>query len=208
MYDLLISMYKLMKLFALCVALSLVAMSGCIEDDSNMLSIGETGTTEDDIEITVMEYKLIDSFDNMNAFNKPIHYYPPEGAQFLLVYLKVTNIGTSKTPSGVISVQRDPIGSSDPDTPILTYSGNEIKANSNIITYRSSDSYSDKIYSVASTNTQDIFLIIGDGYDPKFRGYGNIYPDVTKEGWIAFSVPKNINLSETDIEVHGLTWTL
>lgn len=188
--------------------LSLVAMSGCIEDDSNILSIGDTGTTKDDIEITVTEYKLVDSFEKMNAFNKPVYYYPPEGAQFLLVYLKVTNVGTAETPSETISFDKTPFSSSDVDTPKLLYSGNEIEANNNIITYRSSDSYSDKIYTISSVNTHDLFLLVGNGYDPKFRGYGSVYPDVTKEGWIAFSVPKNTDLSETHIEVHGLTWAL
>ncbi|WP_305064572.1 hypothetical protein [Methanococcoides sp.] len=199
-------MYKRIKLFFLCIVISLIALSGCIEEDSNILSIGNTGFTGDSLEITVADYKLVDSFETMNAFNKPIYYYPPEGAQFLLVYLEATNVGTDKTPSDTITLNKDLISSSDVDTPILSYSGNNLEANDNIILYRSSDSYSDKIYSVSSINTHYLFALFDKNHEPKFKGYGNVYPNITKEGWIAFSVPNNIDLTETHIKVHGLTW--
>ncbi|ABE51928.1 hypothetical protein [Methanococcoides burtonii] len=199
-------MYKIIELFFLCIVISLIALSGCIEEDSNILSISDTGFTGDSLEINVVDYKLVDSFETMNVPNKPVYYYPPEGAQFLLVYLEVTNVGTDKTSSDTITLSKDLISSSNGDTPILSYSGNNLEANDNIIVYRSSDSYSDIIYSISSINTHYLFSLVDKNHEPKFKGYENVYPEVTKEGWIAFLVPHNIDLTEIYIKVHGLTW--
>lgn len=187
--------------------LILVFTSGCITENLSIgtsLSIGDTSTTEDDIEITVTEYKFVDYFEQKSIYNKVSKSYPPEGAKFLILYLKVTNVGAVETPSNTISVSMLSFDSSD--TPKLLYAGNEIKANSNNIKYGVSDSYSDKIFYGLYMNTNDLFLTSDDNYNPKFKGYGKEYPNVTKEGWMAFSVPANIDLSETKLEIHGLKW--
>lgn len=65
-------------------------------------------------------------------------------------------------------------------------------------------------------------LYYADGQIPLFRqntflrgtvrgawpGYGEIYPNITTEGWLWFEVPENINLAETNLEINGLIWKL
>jgi hypothetical protein len=186
--------------------LILVLVSGCIAESlntNNNLNIGDTSITKDDIEITVTEYKFVDHFEKIVINNKITKCYPPEGAKFLIIYLKVTNVGLVETPTDTISFNRF-----SSDTPTLLYAGNEIKATNNIA-YGASDSYSEKIYysSASLLTTYDLFVNLDDDYKPKFTGYGKAYPNVTKEGWIAFSVPANIDLSETELQIHGLKWS-
>ena len=197
-----------MKINILFLMLILVLVSGCIAESLNTdynLNIGDTGITKDEIEITATEYKFVDHFEKKIMNDKIIKHYPPEGAKFLIIYLKVTNVGLVETPTDTISFNRL---SSDVNTPILLYAGNEIKANDNIA-YGASDSYSDKIYYRTSSllTTYDLFVNFDDNYNPKFGGYGKAYPNVTKEGWMAFSVPANIDLSETKLQIHGLKWS-
>lgn len=196
-----------MKINILFLMLILVLVSGCITESLNInnnLNIGDTGITKDDIEITVTEYKFVDHFEQKAINDKINKYYPPEGAKFLIIYLKVTNVGLVETPTNTISFNRF---SSDVDTPTLSYAGNEIKANDNIA-YGVSVSSSEKIYySLGLLTIYDLFVNNDDDYNPKFKGYGKAYPNVTKEGWMAFSVPANIDLSETRLQIHGLKWS-
>lgn len=196
-----------MKNNILFLMLILVLVSGCITESlntNNNLNIGDTGITKDDIEITVTEYKFVDHFEQKVINDKINKYYPPKGAKFLIIYLKVTNVGLVETPSNTISFNRF---SSDVDTPTLLYAGNEIKANDNIA-YGVSGSSSGKIYySLGFLTICDLFVNNDDDYNPKFGGYGKAYPNVTKEGWMAFSVPANIDLSETKLQIHGLKWS-
>ena len=196
-----------MKINILFLMLILVLVSGCITESLNInnnLNIGDTGITKDDIEITVTEYKFVDYFEQKAINDKINKYYPPEGAKFLIIYLKVTNVGLVETPTNTISFNRF---SSDVDTPTLSYAGNEIKANDNIA-YGVSGSSSEKIYySLGLLTIYDLFVNNDDDYNPKFKGYGKAYPNVTKEGWMAFSVPANIDLSETRLQIHGLKWS-
>ena len=190
-----------MKINILFLMLILVLVSGCITEN---LNIGDNGITKDDIEITVTEYKFVDHFEQKVINDKINKYYPPEGAKFLIIYLKVTNVGLVETPTNTISFNRF---SSDVDTPTLLYAGNEIKANDNIA-YGVSGSDSEKIYYSSGLLTiYDLFVNNDDDYNPKFKGYGKAYPNVTKEGWMAFSVPANIDLSETKLQIHGLKWS-
>ncbi|WP_321431136.1 hypothetical protein [uncultured Methanolobus sp.] len=195
----------------LVLLLIVVGMSGCITEDlaSTDLVIGDTAITSDDIEISVSEYKFVDHFEQKAINDKINKYYPPDGAKFLLVYLKVTNVGEVETPSNTVSLSMFSFDSEEVDTPKLLYAGNEIKANKNNIAYGVSDSYSDKIYYgvLGSLNTHDLFLTVDRSYNPKFEGYGTAYPNVTKEGWVAFTVPAGIDLSQTKIEIHGLKWS-
>ena len=196
-----------MKINILFLMLILVLVSGCITESlntNNNLNIGDTGITKDDIEITVTEYKFVDHFEQKAINDKINKYYPPEGAKFLIIYLKVTNVGLVETPTNTISFNRF---SSDVDTPTLSYAGNEIKASDNIA-YGVSGSSSEKIYySLGLLTIYDLFVNNDDDYNPKFKGYGKAYPNVTKEGWMAFSVPVNIDLSETKLQIHGLKWS-
>ena len=196
-----------MKINILFLMLILVLVSGCIAESLNTdynLNIGDTGITKDEIEITATEYKFVDHFEKKIMNDKIIKHYPPEGAKFLIIYLKVTNVGLVETPTNTISFNRF---SSDVDTPTLLYAGNEIKANDNIA-YGVSGSDSEKIYYSSGLLTiYDLFVNNDDDYNPKFKGYGKAYPNVTKEGWMAFSVPANINLSETKLQIHGLKWS-
>jgi hypothetical protein len=178
-----------MKIHILLIVLILVAISGCIVNGLNVnnnLNLGEAGITKDDIEITVTEYKFVDYFEYPIINNQVQQYYPPEGAKFLLIYMKVTNIGSVEAPSDTILLTVD-----QEDTPTILYAGTKIVSNE---------------FKMVERNVYQIFSHYGDDYSPQFAGYGSEYPNVTKEGWIMFIVPANIDLSKTELEIHGLKW--
>ena len=132
----------------------------------------------DNLEITIKDVKLSDSNGKFEN-GKPL--LAPNGAKYLFIFIEVTNIGKVRTSEHTVQAYRDPFGKLGMSwsAPKLYYAENEMPN-----------------------------LLYVSEYEPDWRGYGAQYPGVTKEGWIGFEVPAEIELNETILEIHGLKWKL
>lgn len=215
-----------MKHFILLFILVVISISGCVTDKSNQnkemnigetdiakesilvsvadklnlnknLNIGETGISEDSIQVSVTNYKV----DGYLTGEENYNYYPPDGAEFLLIYLKVTNIGQVKTPTDTVSIF--PLKK---DTPKIIYVENEIVSNG--IDFINLNMLNEKTGRKVTTQVTEcnLYLMADEEYSPMFPGYGSEYPNVSKEGWMVFVVPANIDLAQAELEIHGLKW--
>jgi len=169
-------------LIALVTIVAAVIFAGCVEESPSTPTVAPTLTppTElslgdsviiNNISFAVVEYEFADSFiDDSNRTQSS-----KEGAKFLLLYVKATNIGDV--------AQYIP---ENHDVSIL-YKGTEI-THYKVYWYYYLKSEKRELYA---------YTLIG--------GFEKIYPDVTEEGWILFEVPEGINLSQAKIRVDSPT---
>jgi len=99
-------------------------------------------------------------------------HIPENGAKFLYIKIKSTNIGKVRTKYFKID-----------DIAKLYYDGSQIPL------------YCEKYFACETVRGA-------------WPGYGEIYPNITTEGWLWFEVPENINLDETILNINGLIWKL
>ena len=179
-------------LIAIVAIVAAVIFAGCVEEPPSATTVTPTPPTElslgdsvivNDISFVVIKYEFADRFiDEYNNTN-----IPNEGAKFLWLYAKVTNIGevAQYIPESY-------------DVSIL-YKGTEITR------YR----VGGRFYLESKEREMYAYELMG--------GFGKIYPDVSEEGWIIYEVPKNIDMSQAKIRVEfppkegkygqGETWT-
>ena len=128
------------------VIYALRTMFGVVPENMSV-SIGESVTIED-LVFTVSEYEIVESS------------YAAEGAQYLLIYFKVENVGeVAHTLPYKYSI-------------VLSYKDRKVGPE---------------------------IEIRGINYRVKYDPDEKIYPGVTKEGWIAYEVPENIDLEDAFI---------
>jgi len=160
------------------VAVAVVMSMGCIEEPSSAPTVAPTPTppTElslgdsvivNNISFAVVEYEFADSF--IDEFNQT--QSSNEGAKFLWLYVKATNIGDV--------AQYIP---ENHDVSIL-YKGTEITR------------YKVGGYHYLKSKEREMYAYALVG------GFEKIYPDVSEEGWIIYEVPKNIDMSQAKIRV-------
>jgi hypothetical protein len=165
-------------LITIVVIVGVVMLIGCVEEPPSAPTETPTPTAptelslEDsvivnDISFVVVKYEFADRFiDEYNNTN-----LPNEGAKFLWLYVKATNIGevAQYIPESY-------------DVSIL-YKGTEITR------YR----VGGRFYLESKEREMYAYELMG--------GFGKIYPDVSEEGWIIYEVPKNIDMSQAKIRV-------
>lgn len=105
-----------------------------------------------------------------------------EGAKILFVDIEVINIGDVPTPGDTL---QDPL--------VAPFVLDMDEKNRFKLHYADTT-----IYALASLYYQHT----------RWKGFGDKYPGVIKEGWLAFEVPGGINLNETIFEVYENKWIL
>ena len=163
-------------LIAIVAIVAAVIFAGCVEEPPSAPTVAPTLTppTElslgdsviiNNISFAVVEYEFADSFmDDSNRTQSS-----KEGAKFLLLYVKATNIG---------DVAQYIPGNHDVS---ILYKGTEI-THYKVYWYYYLKSEKRELYA---------YTLIG--------GFEKIYPDVSEEGWILYEVPKNIDMSQAKI---------
>jgi hypothetical protein len=162
-------------------------LSKIIGVGNSKLSIGDTGVS-DGLEMTVVDVKLINPgeidwyFIFVDEHHKPID----SNAKLLLVDIKVENVGKTATDRNTLLRENFPVGADKSDIISVYYAGQKMK---------------DVTFFPYSGNSK--FM----GYNV-FNGYGSQYPGVIIAGVVGFEVPKNIDLNNAVLEIHGLHWSL
>lgn len=110
-------------------------------------------------------------------------YGVPNGAKLLCVNIEVKNIGKVATHADTLQ------------NPILLGMNIEDK-NRFKLNYAGSTIYADGI--IRDNRIDHI----------EWKGFGNIYPGIVKNGWVYFEVPAQIDLSATLFETYGKKWIL
>jgi len=157
---------------------------------NSKLSIGVTGVS-DELEMTVVDVKLInpDEIDWYFIFVEKVHKPIDSNAKLLLVDIKVENVGKTATHENTLIREQYTFVNNPVDEISVYYAGQRMK---------------DVTFSIdlADTSNKRIF-----GYEI-FRSYGVQYPGTIREGVVGFEVPKNIDLNEAVLKMHGLQWSL
>lgn len=157
---------------------------------NSKLSIGDTGVS-DGLEISVVDVKLInpDEIDWYFIFVDKHHKSIDSNAKLLLVDIKVENVGKTATPKNTILREHYTLVDPPVDKISVYYAGQRMK---------------DVTFCIDWADTSDKRL-----FGKKiFRSYGVQYPGTIREGVVGFEVPKNIDLNNAVLEIHGLQWSL
>lgn len=125
--------------------------------------------------------------DNLLIVVKDVEFIDPhgipDGAKLLCINIEVTNIGQVVT-------HRDTL-----QNPILLGMGIEDKNRFKL--------------NFADTTIHATGIIRDGRIDHiEWKGFGNVYPNIIKNGWVYFEVPININLNATTFETYGEKWIL
>ena len=155
------------------------------------LYVGDAGIS-DGIKMTVVDVKLINPNEIVwhSIFVESVHKSIDSNAKLLLVNINVENVGKTHTDTNTLTRELYPFMSYDPADEIsVYYAGQRMK---------------DVVFCIDLEDTSNKRFF---GYRI-YRGYGSQYPGKVIEGVVGFEVPKNINLNETILKMHGLEWRL
>ena len=160
------------------------------------MPVNETGVA-DDVAITLVTYEVIDSYKYATKSGVET-VTPPEGAKFLVAYIKVENIGKVKTtlPRWSTPLDNEWIGPFTRNEISLHYEGTSLDPHWLCDTVESQGHSWDDIvkYPLA----------------PPYKRVckEDIYPGSSVDGWIAFVVPAGIDPEQTKLKIRGVTWRL
>jgi hypothetical protein len=160
------------------------------------MPVNETGVA-DDVAITLVTSEVIDSYKY--ATNSGVETVnPPEGAKFLVAYIKVENVGKVKTtlPRWSKPLDNDWIGPFTRNEISLHYDGTSLDPHWLCDTVESRGHSWDRIKKYPMS--------------PPYKRVckEDIYPGSSVEGWIAFVVPAGIDLEQTTLKIRGVRWRL
>jgi hypothetical protein len=190
-------METMKKILIICL-ITLLSL-GCIDVQTSSLNVGETGISNNDMQISFDKYETINEFNTWNEWYllgklKKDNYetfYPTENSKLLMIHITAKYIGDYKSSDDtIITNSYTLMTKSGSDTPYILYKGNKIEIEPSV-------SPSSPVYQ---------FYASASKYNPQFRDYGEQYPNTVKEGWIMFVVPSNIDLNETTLNIEGLKW--
>jgi hypothetical protein len=160
------------------------------------LPVNETGMA-DDVAITLVTHEVIDSYKYATKSGVET-VTPPEGAKFLVAYIKVENVGKVKTtlPRWSTPLDNEWIGPFTQNEISLHYEGTSLDPHWLCDTVESQGHSWDDVTKYPMS--------------PPYKQVctEDIYPGSSVEGWIAFVVPAGIELEQTTLKIRGVTWRL